>query len=93
MRAVIAILLSIIICLGTSCQKEFSIDDNSGQVTPPVTQPPAVSGKFTAKIDGSQFVANKVATASRALNVIAITGQSNDGVLIVLRVADSGVHV
>lgn len=72
-----------------SCQKEFTL---TGADSTRITQP-VVTGSFTAKIDGVPFTANKVAAASRALNVIAITGQSTDGQSIVLRVADSGVHV
>lgn len=90
MRIVIGLLL-VIICFGsTSCQKEFTV---SGIDSTLITPPGSVSGSFTATIDGVPFVANKATGASRALNVIAITGQSTDGQVIVLRVADSGVHV
>jgi Family of unknown function (DUF6252) len=90
MRIVIGLLL-IILCFGSnSCQKDFVI---SGIDSTLITPPGSVSGNFTAKIDGVQFVANKATGATRALNVIAITGEANDGGLIVLRVADSGVHV
>ena len=47
---------------------------------------------FTAKIDGSAFTGDKNVGATKALNVIVIGAQSNDGGQIVLRVADSGVH-
>jgi hypothetical protein len=90
MRIVIGLLL-IIFCFGSnSCQKEFTI---SGIDSTIVNPPGSVTGNFTAKIDGVQFVANKLTGATKALNVIAITGQASDGQLIVLRVADSGVHV
>src|SRR5450432_2405129 len=90
MRIVIGLLL-IIICFGsTSCQKDFTI---SGIDSTIVTPPGSVSGSFTATIDGVPFVANKATGATKALNIIAITGQATDGQLIVLRVADSGVHV
>jgi hypothetical protein len=90
MRIVIGLLL-IVLCFGSdSCQKEFVI---SGIDSTLITPPGSVSGNFTAKIDGGQFVADKATGATRALNVIAITGQASDGQLIVLRVADSGVHI
>src|SRR5450432_3153311 len=90
MRIVVGLLL-IILCFGShSCQKEFSINGIDSTIVIP---PGSVSGSFTAKIDGVQFVANKATGATRALNVIAITGQDSNGQLIVLRVADSGVHV
>jgi hypothetical protein len=96
MKIIVAVLLSIIVCFSnTSCQKEFSLTDvDSSLITlPPGTQPPGVSGSFTAKIDGVQFVGDKFAAATRALDVIAITALSVGGEQIVLRVADSGVHV
>ncbi|MEO6638345.1 MAG: DUF6252 family protein [Ginsengibacter sp.] len=90
MKIITGVLLLIVICIGShSCQKDFIIDN----VDSTLITPPAVSGNFTAVIDGAPFVANKFAQASKTLNVIAITGESTDGELILLRVADSGVHV
>ena len=93
MKIIVVVLLSIIICFSnTSCQKEFALSDvDSSMITPPPGS--GVTGTFTAKIDGASFVADKVAAASKSLNVIAIAGQSVAGEQIVLRVADSGVHV
>ncbi|MEO8413193.1 MAG: DUF6252 family protein [Ginsengibacter sp.] len=90
MKLILGVLLLAIICLGTySCQKEFT--PGNGDST--FIHPPAVSGSFTAKIDGVSFVANKVTGITRALNTIVIAGQDTNGQTIVLRVADSGVHV
>jgi hypothetical protein len=90
MRFIIGIFLVVIIGMSTdSCQKEFTLPG----VDSTLITPPAVTGNFTAEIDGAKFIANKTAAASRSLNVIAITGQATDGESIVLRVADSGVHV
>ncbi|MEO5943638.1 MAG: DUF6252 family protein [Ferruginibacter sp.] len=83
-----------------SCQKEITYDnaDPNGVITPPggVTTPPGgggVTGSFTAKIDGTSFVANTVATANRESGVIVLYGlSSSDKKNILLRVADSGVH-
>jgi hypothetical protein len=93
MRSTIGLLILFVISFGTnSCQKEFSIDAvDSSLLTPPPTS--SVTGSFTATIDGVKFVANKMTAAAKTSGVIAITGQSTDGELIVLRVADSGVHV
>lgn len=94
MRIVVGFLLILIISFGSnSCQKELSIDSSDSTIITPNLPNDPVSGSFTAKIDGVQFVANKLAAATRAVNTIAIAGQSNDGQSIVLRVADSGVHV
>ena len=90
MRFIIGIFLLVFIGISTdSCQKKFTLDS----VDSTLIVPPAVTGNFTAKIDGAEFIANKAAAASRSLHVIAITGQSVDGQTITLRVADSGVHV
>src|SRR5205085_8531110 len=81
-----------IICFSSnSCQKEVSIDTSRDSTI--VSPPGSVSASFTAKIDGVSFVADKVASATRALNSIAIVGQANDGQTIALVVKDSGVHV
>jgi Family of unknown function (DUF6252) len=90
MRIAIGLFL-IVICFGVnSCQKELNIDGIDSTIVAP---PGSVSGILIAKIDGVQFVANKATGITRALNRISIVGQSNDGQLIALGVADSGVHV
>ena len=91
MKTIFGIFLIAVICIcSNSCQKEFKI---SGIDSSLITTGTSVTGSFTATVDGSHFVANKVTAATRAINVIAITGQDNNGQLVVLRVADSGVHV
>lgn len=91
MRILIGIFI-IILCFGSnSCQKEFTISGIDSTLIPPPDS--SVSGEFTAKIDGIQFTANKFTGAEITSGVIAITGQDNLNQQIVLRVADSGVHV
>ena len=76
----------------SSCQKEFIIDDiDSTLFTPPNL--PGVTGSFTATIDGVKFTADKISAATVSMGIIALSGQSNAGESITLRVADSGVHV
>lgn len=65
-----------------SCQKEISFDDDNNIVT----------GDFRAKIEGSQWVANKGAGASRMQGLINISGYSTDKKYITITLADSGVH-
>lgn len=65
-----------------SCQKEISFDDDNNSVT----------GDFRAKIEGSQWVANKGAGASRMQGLINISGYSTDKKYITITLADSGVH-
>lgn len=82
-------------CIGSnSCQKEFSTDTgDSAAITPPRTTDPNLSGDFTAKINGVDFSANKASGANISNEVIVIIGQDNSGQTIILRVADSSVHV
>jgi hypothetical protein len=67
-----------------SCQKEvdYALNQNNSNVT----------GDFRAKIEGSQWVANKAAVASRMAGVINITGLGTDRKLITITLTDSGVH-
>ena len=86
-------LLLILSCFAifTACEKEYSVENGvpgggiggGGQPTP---------GTFRAKIDGVQWSANRIKSATKMAGVIAITGTNSDGKMILLRVADSGVH-
>ena len=69
----------------SSCQKEFFLDDvDSTLITPPNL--PGVSGSFTATIDGVKFTADKFSAATVSMGVIVVSGQSNAGESITLRV-------
>ncbi|MBX2887115.1 MAG: hypothetical protein KF829_00535 [Ferruginibacter sp.] len=68
-----------------SCEKEHSIETGGGPIFS--------QGTFRAKIDGVQWTADRIKSASIQNGVIAVAGLSMDGKSIVLRVADSGVHV
>ena len=77
MKNTSAALFAAILCIAfSSCNKDKNANANAN---------------FTAKIDGTSFNASTT-SATRALGVIAIEGQSADGGIIVLRMADSGVH-
>jgi hypothetical protein len=66
-----------------SCQKEIDHGQNSsGNLT----------GDFRAKIEGTQWVANKGTAASRIQGFINITGFSLDKKYITITLRDSGVH-
>jgi hypothetical protein len=75
------IIIALFFCI-SSCQKEV-LDPNATAT---------LSGDFTAKINGVQFDANQVRTATIMNGVIAIAGRATDGRQIILRVADSSVH-
>jgi Family of unknown function (DUF6252) len=82
-------LLSALLLFGTvlffaSCQEEI-VDPNN-------TNTGAVTGNFKAKINGTQWVANSIAGASRFSGLINLTGRSSDGKLITITLTDSGVH-
>ena len=91
MKTTVGLLFLFLLSLqNSSCQKEFFISDvDSSLITLPNSPG---SGSFTATIDGSKFVADKLAAAAIASGVIALTGLSANGEQIVLRVADSSVH-
>lgn len=76
----VSILSFLTIIILQSCQKEISYDDNS------------LSGNFKAKIDGTQWIANKGTGASRMQGIINITGYSTDKKYITITLLDSGVH-
>ncbi len=68
-----------------SCQKEITDDlIPSGGGT--------VRGSFRAKIDGTQWTANKATGASRMQGFITVGGVSIDKKIISITVLDSGVH-
>lgn len=70
----------------SSCQKEI---DPSIIADPP---PPGATGNLKAKIDGTQWVANSVESASRMLGFITIGGRSTDRKYLLIQLTDSGVH-
>lgn len=78
---IVSAILSVIFI---SCQRE--ITDPNGNTNPSVT------GDFRAKIEGTQWVANRAASASRMQGRIAISGISTDKKTIAITLADSGVH-
>jgi hypothetical protein len=82
--AILLILLTSGAILLFSCQTEPDINFN------PPTNP--VTGDFRCKINGTQWVANKAAIASRMAGVINITGLTTDKKLITITLTDSGLH-
>jgi hypothetical protein len=86
MRTVTALLAISGLLLFASCQKEvnFNSRENDNNTNP-------VTGDFKAKIDGSQWLANKVAGASRMGGLINVTGLSNDKRIITMTLEDNGV--
>lgn len=94
MKYIFAILfISVLAFSNSSCQKEFFLDDiDSSLITDPIP-PGGLNGNFTANIEGTKFIADKGAAATRSMGVIVIGGFNNAGENITIRVADSGVHV
>ncbi|HSN61324.1 MAG TPA: DUF6252 family protein [Ferruginibacter sp.] len=74
----------------SACQKELSDPNGTVPVTP--TVPGTGTGNFSAKIDGVQWVANNIKTATRQGGVLVLYGSASDKKSMILRVADSGVH-
>jgi hypothetical protein len=68
-----------------SCQQEIDPNTISNTNNP-------VTGDFRAKINGTQWVANSIAAASRMNGFIGITGRSTDKKYITITLTDSGVH-
>ena len=68
-----------------SCSKEVSVDTLNAA-------PAGVSGNFRAKIDGNDWVADKITEAARLQGIISIAGISNDHKTVVITLLDSGVH-
>lgn len=93
MRYIVSFLFILALSFGnSSCQKEFFLDDiDSSLITLPDL--PGLTGSFTATIDGEKFTADKASAATISMGVIVVSGLSNAGESITLRVADSGVHV
>lgn len=69
----------------SSCEKETSVEN-----TP--LNPSPVTGDFRAKINGTQWIANKVAIAEKDSNMWVLTGESTDGKLLTIMLTDSSVH-
>lgn len=82
LRLPLILFASALILLLSSCQKE--LDDTGGSSS--------VSGNFKAKIDGTWWVANKSALATRSFGFITLTGQSTDKKTLRILLADSGTH-
>lgn len=73
----------------SSCQKEIDFDATN----PTNPNPPAgATGNMKAKFNGTQWIANKGAGASRMGGLINITGFSTDRKYLTITLADSGVH-
>ncbi len=75
--AFLAIMVSFIFL---ACQKELSFGNSN------------FLGNFTATIDSTNWEATTIKEITRQAGNIVITGKSTNGNMIVLRVADSGVH-
>ncbi len=76
-----------------ACSKEISLETgNVVDPTNPVTPLPAVAGEIKAKLNGSQWVANRAAGAARMQGLINITGTSSDKKILTITLTDSGVH-
>ncbi len=76
------VLMTLTLLVG--CEKEYS-QETGGQFG-------GAQGSFRAQIDGEQWIATQVKSASRQNGVILLVGSSGDGQSITLRVVDSGVH-
>jgi hypothetical protein len=80
MRSLTILLFAISIASSyTSCQKEIR-----GPIDP--------AGSFKAKINSTQWTADKLAGASRFAGMINLTGQSTDQKTLTITLADSGAH-
>lgn len=66
-----------------SCQKEIDHGQNNTN---------NLTGDFRAKIEGTQWVANKGYGASRMQGLINISGYSTDKKYVTITLSDSGVH-
>ena len=88
------IILALFSSLLMGCSKEFSEENGNlpGSTGTPGTpgNPGQVSGDFRAKINGEQWIANKVAGASRMNGFISLTGLSTNGRQLVITLTDSG---
>jgi Family of unknown function (DUF6252) len=82
-RGLACLLVVVSVVIFSACQKEITPEDGPVSVT---------QGAFRAKINGVQWDANGIKTASRQDGVIVLYGTNTDKKSILLRVADSGVH-
>jgi hypothetical protein len=93
MKRFLPVLLAVLIF--ASCQKELT-SDNTGTTTGTTTN---TGGSFTAKIDGTPWVASKGAQATFATTgfglprILNITGLGNDKRTLTITMFDSGKHV
>jgi hypothetical protein len=71
-----------IITLIAACQGELTDPNNPTN--------PNVTGDFRAKINGTQWVANRVATIVRQNGIISVTGISSSGKTLTITLTDSG---
>lgn len=89
MRILSAISIAItIFLLFTACQKEADFDPNNPARPDTTTS----NASMKAKINGTQWLADKGAGAARMQGLINITGLSNDKRYITITLTDSGVH-
>lgn len=79
------LIFAVLISLFIGCGKELS-EENGNQPG----APGQVTGDFRAKINGEQWVANKVANASRMSGFISLGGLSTQGRLLTITLTDSG---
>jgi hypothetical protein len=84
MKNLFVLIVIVSAILISSCQKEITGITDPNIITNP--------GTFRAKIDGVQWEAMNIKTASKLAGVIAIYGSTTGDKSILLRVADSGVH-
>jgi hypothetical protein len=84
MRRLLVLTIILFAIIFSACQQEYVPDGFT-------TTPPG-AGAFRAKIDGVQWEALSVKTATRQANVIVLYGSTAGNKSILLRVADSGVH-
>lgn len=83
MRRIFPLLLVCGLMIIQGCQQE---------ITDPNANVNGVSGDFRAKIEGSQWVANSIASGSRMNGLINLTGRSLDKKYVTITLTDSGVH-
>lgn len=93
------LLLSLFASLFVGCSKEFSEENGNlpgSTGTPGTPGTPGnqgqVTGDFRAKINGEQWIANRVAGASRMNGLISLTGISTQGRQLVITLTDSGAR-
>lgn len=80
------LMVSALSAILVSCQQEVTDPNGTNNNNP------AVTGDFRAKIEGTQWVANKATAAYRLQGLISITGVSNDKKTVTITLVDSGVH-